>query len=124
MFEKFLAQGNILAIVLMVYANGTMMEALKIDRADPYALNSPRILKNPLAHIFIFFAIPCAIWPAIYIGLYDGWLAGIAAWFVLQIISAIAVMVFGIRGFIGYHFIAACIAYPIAYYLSIAGLRA
>lgn len=72
----------------------------------------------------MFLAIPCAIWPAIYIGLYDGWVAGISSWIILQIISAITVIVLGIRGFIGYHFIVACIAYPIAYYLSIANLIA
>lgn len=122
MFNDFLAHGNLVSVLLMLYASGTMVEVLRIDRADPYSLYSPRILKHPLSSILMFLAAPCAFWPAIYIGLYEGWLAGIAAWFVLQISTAIGSKVLGIRHLLTFHFIAACIAYPAGYYLSITNL--
>lgn len=122
MIDNFIAKGSLLSIVFMVYTNATIMEAVKINKADPYCLNSPRILKNPLSILFVTLAIPCAIWPAIYIGLYEGWVVGIISWFILQIISALAVATLGVRSYIGYHFIVACIIYPIGYYLSITSL--
>lgn len=123
MFKEFLSQGSIVSVLLMVYAGNVMMEALRRDRLDPQGINSPLIIKHPVSALFIFASIPCAIWPAIYVGLYSGWVAGIVSWFVLQIVGAIATVVLGIRGpALGFHFIAGCIAFPIGYYLSLSGL--
>lgn len=125
MFEEFLNYGSVTAVLLMVYAGNVMMEALRRDRLDPHGINSPMIIKHPLSGIFMFASIPCTIWPAIYIGLYSGWVAGIVSWFVLQIAGAVATIVLGIRGpALGFHFIAGCIAFPIGYYLSISALPA
>lgn len=123
MFQEFFNNGSLLAVLLMVYAGNVMMEALRRDRLDPHGINSPLIIKHPVSALFMVASIPCAIWPAIYIGLYSGWIAGIISWIVLQFFGAIATVGLGMRGpALGLHFIAACIAFPVGYYLSLTSL--
>jgi len=123
MFGHFFQQGSVTAVVLMAYAGNVMIEALRRDRADPLGISSPRVLKSSVGTIFMIASLPCAIWPAIYVGLYDGWLAGVFAWLIIQAIGAIGTFALGIRGrFIGIHFIVACVAYPIGYFVSISSL--
>ncbi|MBB3231143.1 hypothetical protein [Halomonas stenophila] len=130
MFEEFLSNGSLAAVLLMVYTGNVMMEALRRDRLDPRGINSPLIIKHPVSALFMFASIPCAIWPAIYIGLYSGWVAGVISWFVLQIVGAIATIVLGMRGpALGFHswihrITAACIVFPTGYYLSVSSLLA
>lgn len=125
MFEEFLNNGSLSAVLLMTYAGNVMMEALRRDRLDHYGISSPLIIKHPVSALFMMASVPCAIWPAIYIGLYSGWVAGIISWFILQILGAIATILLGMRGpALGFHFIAACIAFPTGYYLSISTLLA
>lgn len=123
MFGHFFQQGSVISIILMVYAGNVMMECLRLDRVDPHGVNSPLILKHSLSSIFMFGSIPCAVWPAIYIDLFEGWIAGILAWVMLQILGAAGTIILRIMGpAIAFHFIAACIVYPIGYYLSISNL--
>lgn len=125
MFQEFFHTGSIAAVLLMVYACNVMIEALRRDRIDPSGFSSPLIIKHPISALFMFASIPCAIWPAIYIGLFSGWVAGIISWFVLQVVGAFATIVLGIRGpALGLHFIGACIAFPVGYYLSVTTLPA
>lgn len=120
MFEEFLNYGSILSVLLMVYAGNVMIEALRRERIDPFG---PGIIKHPLSALFMFASIPCQIWPAIYVGLYSGWLAGVVAWFVLQMAGAFVTIALGIRGpALVFHFVLGCIAFPIGYYLSISTL--
>lgn len=122
MFEQFLLQGSIFSVALMVYACNVMLEAARLNKIDPRGiLYAPKIIVHPLSGLIMFAAIPCILWPAIYIGLYDGWIAGIVAWFILQVIGVIMYFILGIRysELIGIHFILACIAFPIGYYLSV-----
>lgn len=122
MFDQFLLQGSLLAVAIMGYTNSVMFHVARLNRIDPYGLYfAPSILQHPISDLFFIAAIPCAIWPSIYIGLYDGWIAGIFSWFILQV--GIAIILPIIRGMaIGLHFILACTLYPIGYYLSISSL--
>ncbi|WP_107782986.1 hypothetical protein [Nitrosomonas nitrosa] len=122
MFDQFLLQGSFLSVAIMVYTNSVMFHVATLNRIDPHGLYfAPLIFRHPIAVLFFFAAIPCAIWPSIYIGLYDGWIAGLFSWFILQI--GLAVILPLIRGFlIGIHFIVACMLYPFGYYLSISSL--
>lgn len=123
MFQNFLNNGNVVAVLLMVYAAMVMLEALKRERLDRYGC--PLIIRHPISAVFMFASIPCNIWPYIYIGMYSGWVAGIVSWGAFQVAGAIAIMVLGIRGpALGYHFFAACIAFPVGYYLSFTTLPA
>ena len=71
-FDRFLLQGSILSVVLMVYAGNVMIEALRIDKFTHMGLcYSPRILSHPISAISMISAVPCSVWPAVYIGLYD-----------------------------------------------------
>ncbi len=128
MYEQFLNQGSILAVILMTYSGNVMIEALRRERLDPtgpVGMYTPPIIKHPISSLFIFLGIPCAVWPAVYVGIYDGLVAGVIAWVVLQIAGAMGTIALGIRGpALGFHFLAACVAYPIGYYLSIADLIA
>ena len=122
MFSEFLNNGNIVALVLMAYTNNVMIEAMGLSMKK---FDAPPILNNPIATIFMFGGLPCTIWPAIYIGLFYGWVAGVIAWIGLQILGVIATVVLGIRGpFTAVHFLVACVAYPIGYYLSFSNMPA
>jgi hypothetical protein len=122
MFDQFLSQGSLLSVAIMGYTNSVMFHVAKLNRIDPHGLYyAPLILQHPISDLFFIAALPCAIWPAIYIGLYDGLVAGLFSWFILQI--GLVVILPIIRGFlIGIHFIVACILYPFGYYLSISNL--
>lgn len=125
MFELFLQQGSITSVVLMTYAGNVMMEAFRVDRfyKSPPLFTLHRIITNPLARLFMLASVPCAIWPSIYIGLYTGILAGVISWLALLIVGAIATSILRVGGLlIGIHFILACIAFPIGYYLSLTNL--
>ncbi|EOV0146858.1 hypothetical protein JKP23_21460 [Vibrio vulnificus] len=125
MFEEFLANGNLLSIALMVYVGNVMMEALRRDRLDPHGINTPHIIKSPVSALIMVASIPCAILPAIYIGTYSGWVAGLIAWVVLQVAGGVLSIVLGIRGaLIGFHFILATIALPIGYFLCLSDMFA
>ncbi|PSU42621.1 hypothetical protein C9J12_28750 [Photobacterium frigidiphilum] len=125
MFNEFMHQGSIFAVILMVYAGNVMMEAVRRDRLDPHGINSPLIIKHPISALFMFASIPCSVLPAIYIGSYSGWVAGIVSWLVLQIGGAVITIVLRVRGpLLGLHFIFACIAFPIGYFLSLSDLFA
>ena len=125
MFEQFLSQGNIIAVILMIYSGNVMIEALRREKFDSSGMYTPPIIKHPLSSLFMFCAIPCAIWPAVYIGMFDGLVPGIVAWIGLQIAGAIGTITLGVRGpALGFHFLTACVAYPIGYYLSLTNLPA
>lgn len=124
MFDQFLAEGSVLAVLLMAYAANVMIEVLRIQHQDPAGIYTPRILRSSLGSIMTFGAIPCAFWPAIYIGLFSGILAAIISWLVLQVLGAWITIRLGLRGpLLGFHFIVACIAYPVGYFLSYSTLQ-
>lgn len=121
MFDEFLKHGSVLAVVCMTYASDVFAESLRWQRLYPH--NTPMILLHPASALLMLAAIPCVIWPAIYIGLFSGFVAGIVGWLGLQIISAVATLLLGIRGpLLGFHFILACVAYPLGYYISLTNL--
>ncbi|MCF4098193.1 hypothetical protein [Maritalea mediterranea] len=123
MFDSFFNHGNIVSVVLMVYAANVMIESLRIDQADISGSYTPLIIRSSIGSILAVGAIPCAIWPAIYVALYSGWVAGIVFWLLAQLFGFAIVLALRVRGpLIGIHFIIASIAYPIGYYLSITNL--
>lgn len=119
MFDEFFAEGSVLAVLLMAYAANVMFESLRIQHSDPTGFYTPQIIRGSFGSIMALGSVPTVIWPAIYIGLYSGVLAAIISWLVLQVFGAWITLRLGLRGsLLGLHFIAACIAYPIGYYLS------
>lgn len=109
----------------MVYVNSVMFEVARLKKLDPRGVYfTPKIIAHPLSGLFMLAATPCIFWPAIYIGLYDGWISGIVAWFILQVIGALLIFILCIRHplLIGIHFVLACIAAPIGYYMSTQGV--
>jgi len=121
MFNEFFNDGgSILAVFLLIYSGTVMRETLFL-RAR-HVFGAPLILQNKVAEYMGLSGIPALIWPAIYIGIYSGWIAGIIAFLGLQL-GGFGAAILGIRGnFIGHHYIAACILMPIGYILSISTL--
>lgn len=123
MFENFLANGSKLSVILMVYSCNVMIEALKRDKFDRTGLHTPPVIRTGWGNLSMIGSLPCALWPAIYIGLFEGWGAGIGAWVILQLIGAFLTIALKINGrLLGIHFVAASLAYPIGYYLSLEAL--
>lgn len=123
MFDSFLAQGQVLSVVLMIYSANVMIEALRIDKMDRSGIYTPGIIRSSVGTLLAIGAIPCAVWPAVYVALFSGWLAGLIFWLVAQVLGFAIVALLRIRGpLIGIHFIIASVAYPIGYFLSITTL--
>lgn len=87
LFNNFLADGSLWAVLLMTYASSVCHDIIKISKDDALAAEAPKLFSSPLASLLILINIPGIILSAIYIGYYDGWLAGIAAYFLLQVVS-------------------------------------
>lgn len=87
LFDNFLANGSLWAVVLMCYASSVCHDIIKINKDDVLAASAPTLFSSPLASLFVLLNIPCIIWPPIYIGYYDGWVAGIVAYVLLHIVS-------------------------------------
>ena len=118
--EEFLNNGGSpLAVLLMVYSYYVMKTA-KLHILNDY-LKVPIILKHPTAEFFILFALPGLALSAIYIGLFSEWIAGMFSFFALMFIGKWGAKILGVHTykFFGWHYIMACIAIPVGYFISI-----
>lgn len=123
MFDNVVEQGTVVGILLLAYAMNVGMEVLRTQLNDPHQLMSAGLVHTPLATYFSYAALPCIVWPALYVGLMDGWISAIVSWLLLQGLGAIAVVKLGIRGRQqAIHLILGCVALPIGYYLTISSL--
>jgi hypothetical protein len=121
MFDEFLANGSVSGVLLMAYVNTVMIETVNAQRAF-HGINTPPILLHPISGVIRLLALPCIVWPSIYVGLHSGWIAAIVVFFTMQILGGIASIPLGIKRNIGFHFIGASLVFPVGYYLSIANL--
>ncbi|MGB3726532.1 MAG: hypothetical protein WA981_12245 [Glaciecola sp.] len=119
MFADFIEYGNWLAVILLTYASSVTIEATTRLKSDTAGLRTPLFLRSSIGTITILLGLPCVILPALYIGAYSGFSAGLISWFFLQIISAIFVVVLGIRSVLGLHFVVSTISMIFGYYLLI-----
>lgn len=110
MFGEFLQQGSVLSVVLMVYAVSVMSWAH--NYMTPGAAPT-------LFHLVVYGSAPCYFWPAIYVGLYSGWVAGGLSFFLVFVLASLGQFVLRVPELFHYHFVVALIAYPIGYALSV-----
>jgi len=107
----------------MVYSGPIMFDALRRDRYDHGLLNSPLVLNTWWASALMIGALPLAIWPAVYVGLFDGWKSGLVAWTFIQIFNtAFSVLLRMKNSIFPMNFIAAAVCMPLGYVLSFANL--
>lgn len=127
MYDNFIENGSILAVVLMVFTCHVMLEVGLIEaKGGAHALNElPGIVRSSLGSLLVVAAMPTAFWPAIYIGLFEGVVAGVIAWLVFQPVGLILVRILRVKGpAIGLWFVAASIAMVAGYVLSFMALPA
>lgn len=80
-----------------------------------------RVLHSSAGTVFALAALPCVIWPALYVAMFDGVLVGLAAWLIFQVFGAIVAMVLSIRGgFLPLHLIIGLAELPLGYDLTLA----
>ena len=118
MFNEFInGGGSFLAMFLM--ALGTNIITRTMDEHGPYSVK----LYGPgrLGALLSLTPIPVNIWMATYFGLYEGLFAGIAAWFVVQIIIT-GITKFFMPSNIGYLFNAASFAMVGGIFMSVSTL--
>ena len=121
MFENFLNYGSVVGALCLVYASNVAIEVATVGSRGPHA--GPAIAHNTFGTIFVFCALPCSLWPAIYVGGFDGWLAGVISWVVFQIIGAVATMVLKIKGpLLGLHVLIGILSLGVGYYLTLNNL--
>ena len=115
-----MSNGSIFALILLMYGASVGMESFRV------ATYSPASRTSVMAHwshpIYCFASIVGTTWAAIYIGSYSGVMAGLIAWFGLQIVSAVLSLFF-LRGpMLGLHLMVGYLALSIGYGLSFATL--
>jgi len=118
-FSLFLENGSLLAVLLMTYTSSVVYDIIKVNKNEALAAKAPAAFKSTFAALFIFIAIPCIIWPPIYIATYDGWLAGLFAYALLQTFAFCLSRLLDFKSATtGFHLILAVIACFVGYYLS------
>jgi hypothetical protein len=122
--DNFISNGSLISFFIMWYAANVMIDVSTLQENDRFGFYTPDILKTPLSGLLRLGALPLIFWPWIYIGLFDGVVVAFVAWVLFQLLSVILTLVLQINNhkIIGYHFILACILYPIGYYLSLTNL--
>lgn len=119
-FENTVAFGSILGVLLLGYCQNTAIEVLRLQHTDQNAVMTARVLHGSVGTVFALAALPCIVWPAIYVALFDGVLAGLVAWVTLQLVGAFATMVLSIRGgLLPLHLLIGLVALPTGYYLTL-----
>lgn len=123
MFTDFVQEGSLTGVGMMVICLPIMMASTRL--VHPTAVLAPRIMQGPIASLFLFCAIPLPIWPAIYIGLFEGFITGLISWGLIQASAVVLHFLLRLPGpWIGLYFAAACIIYPIGYVLTLTSLPA
>ena len=119
LFNNFFAKGSVISVLLMTYTASVCYEVVIINRHKATSVRAPLLVTSAFSSIFILFSVPCIIWPAIYIGLYDGFLAGAISFLILQAYSGYISKFLGIRGpHMALHFVVAVACCFLGYYLS------
>lgn len=114
MFSEFIENGNFVTLFAMLYVGCVMFNISKINKHHSHL--APPIVVHPISDVIVLLSLPMSILPAVYVGIYSGWLAGLLAWVGLAVFDLIFYSL-GVRRFIGLHFIAASILLPISYYM-------
>lgn len=117
MFENFFSHGSIIGALLLVYASNVAIEVATVSRRGPHI--GPPVAHNTFGTLFVLCALPCAIWPAIYVGGFDGWLAGALSWVAFQSIGALVTILLKIKGpLLGLHVMVGYLCLTIGYWLT------
>lgn len=122
MFDNIIANGSPISLILMVFSSGVLYDVIMIVNSHRASLH-PQIYRTPVSTVLLFLGVGCFFWPAIYVGIYEGILAGVIFWISQQLIGQIIITpIVGIktektRGI--FFYLLAIISFPIGYYLSI-----
>lgn len=123
LFNSFLTNGSLWAVLLMTYASSVCHDIIKISKDDDLATKAPKLFSSSLASLLILINIPGLILSAVYIGYYNGWLAGVVAYFLLQIVSFSLSRIFNFKSitttFFFWTAIISCIAAYLLSYIDI-----
>lgn len=127
MFDDTITRGSVLGIALMIYTYGVMFNIGQVYVRDPAGVMTPNIVRSSLGTLAIVAAVPTIIWPAIYVGLFDGIWAGVVTFLLTTIGGTVAAKLLGVtawRGVLmGIHFILAAVAMVAGYWLSFTNLH-
>jgi|JYMV01.1.fsa_nt_gi hypothetical protein len=120
MFENTIYYGSVIGVLCLSYSMNVAIEALRVSNSDHGRVFGPRIAHSGIASLFSIAALPCILWPALYVGMFDGWVAGIVAWIGLQVLGGLATIIFRIRGpLLGLHIVLGMFALPAGYFLTL-----
>ncbi|WP_093447366.1 hypothetical protein [Thiomicrospira sp. ALE5] len=118
MFTNTLETGNIIALAFLIYANTVMLEAVIRAHRLPAYMNPP-VLNTGYASFIFLLSIPTGIWPAVYVGIHDGLLAGFLAWILFMITGHILGFLIRVKTLVGFHFHPATALMFTGYFLTI-----
>lgn len=120
MFDNTFSEGSVVGVLLLVFSVQVAIELLRRSQSPVGRISGPAMVNNTIGTIFVFSALPCIVWPYIYIASHDGFWAGLVAWLVLQLVGGYLTLRLGLAGAgLGIFSLLAVIALPIGYYLTI-----
>jgi len=119
LFNDLISQGSVLAVVLMMYAYGVVFVVGEIYLRDKAGVFTPGVVRSGFGTLIVIAALPTAIWPAIYVGLWDGFVSGVVTFGGQMILAPLVAKLAGVTGaLMGVHFYGAAIALGFGYWLS------
>jgi len=125
-FANTIADGSIIAVILMIYTYGVMFNVGQVYVRDQTGMMTPGVVRSSFGTLAIIAAVPMIVWPAIYTSLFDGLWSGVVMFLITTIGGGIAGAILGVTAFrgllMGIHFYLATFAMIAAYWLSITNL--
>jgi hypothetical protein len=116
MFNSFFNNADLLALVLLCYAEAVAFFVAAANRDNVSArLTQPSIVTSFFASIYVFAAIPLLFIGGFYIGGYSGFLGGVIGFFGLAIVSSLIAAIFSVKNNLGIHLLIAPIALIYSY---------
>jgi hypothetical protein len=118
MFEQTLSQGNWLVPILLSYVAVVATQHTKLASLGK-GLFLPPILETGLANFITLTMTPTIFIPALYVGIYDGFFAGIVIFILLPGLMVLFTRMLNVTRFIAYHYLIASLIMPLGYYLTL-----
>lgn len=111
--------GSVAGLLCLTYAMNVAIEVLRTQNTPVLAATRPRLVSSAVGSLYWMLSLPCIVWPAIYIGLFDGWLQAVGAWLLLQVFGGLLTLRLGIGGpLLSFHVIGGFIALATGYWLT------
>ncbi|MNE62029.1 hypothetical protein D3C80_1572870 [compost metagenome] len=117
MFEGTLSQGSPWVPILLSYCAVVATNVAGAQKRAEWLL--PPVLRTGTAQLFLLLMAPTAFVPALYVGSFDGIVAGLVTFVILPLPWAFITTLLGVRTYLFFHFAVACLCMSLGYLLAV-----